>query len=136
MALDTMPRHEFPQKVRKAAIERAGDRCEAVGIRWGHEPGRRCTAILSQTKVELDHWPLGAHAEGSGTLDNCVVCCRACNQYAANHTDKAVEAKIKRVRIKHGIDPAKRLRPKPKLSNRGFDKTKSRKFNGQVIDRR
>jgi len=40
------------------------------------------------------------------------------------------------VRIKHGIDPAKRLRPKPKLSNRGFDKTKSRKFNGQVIDRR
>lgn len=112
-----MTRHEFSRAVRNAARERSGGVCEAAGARYGYAPGQRCTAILSQTKVEFDHWPLGAHADGSNTLENCVCACRRCNQYAANHTDKAVEAKIKRVRRKHHLDPDTR-KPRKKILSR------------------
>lgn len=122
-----MVRHNFSQKTRNAAIARAGDRCEAIGPRYSLEPGERCTAILSQTKVEVDHFPLSAHAEGSNTLENAVACCQRCNQYAANHTDKAVEAKIKRRQKR--IDGTRRPRkpiPTPakhKWPSRPFEKS-------------
>lgn len=114
-------RHEFSPKIKRLALERSGGRCEATGERYGLEPGERCNADLSVTGAEHDHYPLGAHAEGSNTLENDVVCCPACNQYAANHTDKAVEAKIKRVRRKHGLDPDTR-KPRPRMKSRGFQK--------------
>lgn len=117
-----MTRHEFSDTIKKAARERSGGVCEAAGTRYGYASGQRCTAILSQTKVEFDHWPLGAHADGSNTLENCVCACRRCNQYAANHTDKAVEAKIKKVRKKHGLDPIRRKPPKP-IAARPFPKS-------------
>jgi hypothetical protein len=88
-------RHEFPPSVKKAALERSGGRCEAIGPRWGHPPGIRCNADLAVTGAEHDHYPLGAHAEGSNTLENDVVCCPPCNQFAANHSDKQREQKIK-----------------------------------------
>jgi predicted ATPase len=106
-------RHEFPAAVCRAADARANGRCEATGPRYGLAEGVRCNADLASEGKERDHYPLGAHAEGSETLDNCVVCCRRCNQYAANHTDKAAEARIKRVRRKHGLDPDTR---KPRKS--------------------
>ncbi len=90
-------RHNFSLKTKKAARMRSGGVCEAVGTRYGYAPGERCTAILSETSVEFDHYPLGAHAEGSNTLENCVCACKRCNQWAANHTDKRIEAKIKRI---------------------------------------
>lgn len=128
-------RLEFGAKVKREALVRAAGRCEATGPRWGHAPGVRCNADLAVTGVQHDHWPLGAHAEGSNTIENDVVCCPACNQFAANHTDKAVEAKIKRVRRKHGLDPDNR-KPRPKMRSRSFDKgvkTKwpTRKFNNR-----
>jgi hypothetical protein len=113
-------RHEFPAKIKRAALERSGGRCEAVGPRWGHLPGVRCNADLAATGVQHDHYPLGAHAEGSNTLENDVVCCPRCNQWAANHTDKAVEAKIKRVQRKHGTRPdTRKHKPKP-IRSQGF----------------
>lgn len=112
-------RHEFKASTKKAARMRSGGVCEARGARYGFEPATRCTVILSETKVEFDHYPLGAHAEGSNTLENCVCTCQRCNQYAANHTDKAAEAKIKRRRKKAGLDPITR-KPKQPIRSRGF----------------
>lgn len=115
---------------------RSGGVCEARGTRYGFAPETRCTAILSETAVEFDHYPLGAHADGSNTLENCVCTCRRCNQYAANHTDKAVEAKIKRVQRKHGRRPDTR-KPRPKIKSPGFRKggpkqiIRSRGFGGK-----
>lgn len=114
-----MTRHNFSPAVKKAALERAGWRCEAIGPRYGLPPGERCNADLRVTGVEHDHYPLGAHAEGSNTLENDVACCPAHNQYAANHTDKSVEAKIKRVQRKHGRRPDTR-KPRPKIKSLGF----------------
>lgn len=112
-------RHNFGTSVKEAARERSGGVCEAVGLRYGYAPGTRCTAILSETAVEFDHYPLGAHAEGSNTLENCVCTCKRCNQHAANHTDKAAEARIKRVRKKHGLDPTTR-KPRKPIQSKGF----------------
>lgn len=130
-----MTRHEFSPKVKRAALVRAGGRCEAIGPRWGHEPGVRCGADLAITGVQHDHYPLGAHAEGSNTLENDVVCCPACNQYAANHTDKATEAKIKRVRRKHGIDPDHR-KPRPKMKGRSFQRGARQKIPSRPFPKR
>jgi hypothetical protein len=117
-------RHEFPRSVKDAARARSGGRCEAIGPRYGHLAGERCTAVLGQTGIQYDHWPRGAHDPhpDTRTLGNCTACCPACNQYAANHTDKAVEAKIKRVQILHGLREPKRKPPKP-IPSRGFRKS-------------
>jgi hypothetical protein len=112
-------RHNFSKKVKDAALARSGGRCEAVGPRYGLPEGVRCNADLNQTGVEYDHWPLGAHAEGSDTLENCNATCPRCNQFAANKFDKTREAKIKRVRKKHGLDPPS-TRKKAKIKGRGF----------------
>lgn len=126
-------RHEFSKKTKALVLERAGWRCEATGERYGLRPGERCNADLRVTRAEHDHYPLPAHAEGSNHLDNDVVCCPAHNQYAANRTDKAREAKIKRVRQKHGLDPIRR-KPKPKIKSRPMQSGKrawpKRKFGG------
>lgn len=116
-----MTRHEFSRKTKAAALARSGGRCEATGERYGLKPGERCNAELAVTGVQHDHWPLGAHAEGSNTIDNDVVCCPRCNQWAANHGDKQREQKIKDVRRHHGLDPDKR-KPKPRMRSRGFAK--------------
>lgn len=129
-----MTRHEFSAAVRRAAEARAQGRCEATGPRYGHPPGIRCNADLSVTGKEHDHFPLGAHHPDSATLENDVVCCPSCNQYAANHTDKKVEAKIKRVRRKHGLDPDNR-KPRPRMRSKGFDKTRTRRFDGTIVRR-
>lgn len=110
-------RHNFSGKTKRLALERAGGHCEATGPRYGFALGERCNADLAVTGVQHDHYPLGAHAEGSNTLENDVVCCPRCNQYAANHTDKGTEAKIKRRRQKAGLDPIRR-KPRPKIPNR------------------
>jgi 5-methylcytosine-specific restriction protein A len=113
-------RHEFTAAAIREADERAQGRCEATGQRYGLEPGERCNADLSATGRQRDHFPRGAHDPHpeTRTAANCVVCCPRCNQYAANHTDKAVEAKIKRVRRKHGLEPdtrkPRRKIPRPK----------------------
>lgn len=129
-----MTRHEFPAAVKRAALARSGGRCEAVGERYGLAAAERCLAVLAETGTEYDHYPLGAHHPDSATLENCTACCPAHNQYAANHHDKKVEAKIKRVRRKHGIDPDNR-KPRPRMRSKGFDKTRTRKLNGQVVPR-
>lgn len=117
-------RHEFSRKVRRQAEERAGGHCEATGARYGYEPKERCNADLSVTGIEHDHYPLPAHAEGSNTLENDVVCCPRCNRYANNHEDTPREAKMKRVQKKAGrraMDVERTPKAPPKMrGSRGF----------------
>ncbi len=112
-------RQEFPTSVKRAALERSGGLCEAVGVRYGYQPGERCQRPVHARRVNYEHYPRGAHDPSPDTrlLSNCTAICPECNQYAANHTDKKVEAKIKRSRRKFGLDPDLR-RPRPKLRSR------------------
>lgn len=112
-------RHNFTAAAKREADARANGRCEATGLRYGLSRGERCNADLAVTGRERDHYPRGAHDPhpDTRTAGNCVVCCPFHNQYAANHTDKAVEAKIKRVRQKHGMDLVRR-KPRPKMKSR------------------
>lgn len=127
-------RHEFSAKVKRAALARSEGRCEAIGSRYGYARGERCTAVLSLTGVQYDHWPLGAHAENSATLENCSATCPRCNQYAANHTDKAVEAKIKRIVRRNG--PVELRKRKAPIRNRGFTQGPKAKWPKQSFPKR
>jgi len=50
--------------------------------------------------------------------------------------DTSIVAKVKRITAKlPGMGPRKRKRPRRKLRSRGFDKSRSRKFSGQVVPR-
>lgn len=122
-------RHEFTAAAIREADARAQGRCEATGERYGLPPGTRCNADLSVTGRQRDHFPRGAHDPHpeTRTAVNCVVCCPRCNQYAANHTDKKVEAKIKRVRRKHGIEPDTR-KPRRKIPQRKNSQWAKRPF--------
>lgn len=130
-----MTRHNFPASVKKTALARAQGRCEATGPRYGLPLGERCNADLSVTGVEHDHFPLGAHHPDSATLENDVVCCPAHNQWAANHFDKAVEAKIKRVRRRAGLEPDRR-KPRRKIKSQGFQKGPKQKIPSRPFQKR
>lgn len=110
-----MPRHEFSQKVKRAARERSGGFCEAIGEVYGLAPGQRCNAPLAGKRVEIDHYPLPATDKGSDTLENAVACCSDCHQHKTSAYDVPMQAKGKRVSDRHlGISK------KPKWGGRGF----------------
>lgn len=129
-------RHEFTAAAIREADARANGRCEATGERYGLPAGVRCNADLAKTGRQRDHYPRGAHDPDpeTRTAGNCVVCCPACNQYAANRTDKRVEAKIKRVRKKHGLEPVTR-KPRPKMRSRGFNKGQHRPMQSRGFEK-
>lgn len=138
-------RHEFSASVKRDAIERSGGRCEAVGERYGLPTGVRCRRMIAKGSVQFDHYPRGAHDPHPDTvsLGNCVATCPACNQHAANHSDKQREQKIKNVAYDHELhharmdrkagldtpDPVaprgRRGRKPPPIRNRGFPKGRS-----------
>lgn len=103
-------RHEFSTKTKRAARERSGGFCEAVGDVYGLEPGQRCNAPLSRG-VEFDHYPVPATERDSDGLENCVACCKTCHSHKTRTFDIPVQAKTKRVSDKHlGVRTKSRLR--------------------------
>ena len=109
-------RYEFGKPVKREALKRSENECEARGVRYGFPAGVRCCASLSKG-TEFDHYPLPAYQPGSNTLENCVVCCPRCNQYANNKEDTPRAAKEKRIQDKHrGI-----TKPKQKIPSRPFN---------------
>jgi hypothetical protein len=102
-------RHNFTAGAIREADARAQGRCEAIGPRYGLAPGERCNADLSVAGRERDHFPRGAHDPHpeTRTAANCVVCCKRCNQFAANHTDKQREQSIKNVSYDEALHRAK-----------------------------
>jgi 5-methylcytosine-specific restriction endonuclease McrA len=111
----TQRRYEFSRKIKQEALKRSGGKCEATGARYGYPDFHRCNRDLA-VSLEFDHYPLPAYQKGSDTLENCIACCKKCNQHAANNTDKTRAAKERRVNDKHlGIK-----RVKQKIQSRGF----------------
>lgn len=106
-----MSRTEFSAKVRKAAWERCGGKCEG------------CTAKLFPGKFAYDHdTPDGLG--GEPTLENCKVLCTACHSTKTHEHDRHIMQKADNIRKKHlGFG-----QPKPKSLWK-------RKMNGQVVKR-
>jgi len=106
-------RHEFSQKVKRQALDRAQGCCEASGPVYGLPAGVRCNGDLSRGK-QIDHYPAPAGDPGSDVLENAVVCCLTCHGFKTRYYDIPVLAKGKRVADKHqGIQ---------RRSGRGFRK--------------
>lgn len=95
-------RYEFSKKIKKAAYERSGGRCEAIGTIYGNRPETRCAAFLGPANVQYDHYPAPATDEGSDTLENCVACCLRCHAMKTANYDIPMQAKGKRIRRKRG----------------------------------
>jgi 5-methylcytosine-specific restriction protein A len=117
--LANLSRHEFSKATKKAALERSGGYCEAIGPLYGLPSGQRCNRPLVALGVEYDHYPLPAHAEDSNTKENCVCACPVCHAFKTANYDIPAEAKIKRVRRAHGLIEDKR-KPKKKIKSKGF----------------
>lgn len=126
-------RYEFSTSTKKAAYAASGGVCMASGPVYGLDHETRCTLILVAGNHEFDHYPLPAHVEGSDGVENCMVVCKLHHSYKTRKFDIPVEAKIKRVHRKHGIDPDRR-KLRPKMRSAGFrkggpkQKIPSRKF--------
>ena len=130
-----MKRHEFSQKTRRLAWERSGGRCEGIvdaDPRAGWRHPDRCNVYLLPGRYIYDHinpdW-----FSGCNKLSNCQVICDYCDHRKTARDIKAI-AKAKRIRRK--ADPATRKRPRRVLRSRGFDKTRTRKFSGEVVPRK
>lgn len=131
-------RYEFSKGVMREALARSGGRCEAMGVAYGLEPGRRCNAVL--VRKEFDHYPLPATMEDSDTLENCVVCCPTCHGHKTRTLDIPVQAKTKRV-----SDRANGIRKAPTMRGAGFPASPRQskastpikpKFEGDILARR
>lgn len=82
-------RREFPAKVRVAAFERAGGRCESCRVK-----------LSPATGVEYDHRIPDA-VGGEPIEANCVVLCRNCHGAKTATGDIPAIAKTKRIRNRH-----------------------------------
>lgn len=102
-----MARREFPRKVKRQAIERAGGHCE------------RCKAILKPGEAEVDH-VLPDALGGEPVLANAQVLCRVCHRGPNGKTQDDVRRirKSDRQRDKH----TGAVRPKQSIQGRGFPK--------------
>lgn len=110
-------RSEFSKATKRAALERSGGRCEAVGELYGLPFGQRCNTPLAKG-WEADHFPIAATEPDCTGLDNCVACCPTCHSYKTRTYDIPAQAKTKRVRDKH-----QGIRKAPSLQSRGFAKS-------------
>lgn len=110
--------HEFSTKVRVAAFQRAGGRCE------------KCKVRLVPGKTEYDH-VIPQEFDGPSTLENCQVICSACHDAKTFKQDIPAIAKSNRIRAKH-IGAYKRSgRPMAGTVASGIKK----KMNGEVVRR-
>lgn len=134
-------RHEFTAAAKREADARAGDRCEATGVRYGLAPGQRCNADLTATGRQRDHYPRGAHDPHpeTRTAGNCVVCCPRCNQYANNKVDTPREAKMKRIAKKPRrlpLDIGRPAKPEPKMRSRNTFGKQTRPLQSRPFPKR
>ena len=89
----------FSKEVKRAALERAGKRCEAIGALYGLPDEMRCNADLSYG-VQFDHYILWANSRDS-TLDNCRAVCPRCHGFKTARHDTPKAAKTVRQRDKN-----------------------------------
>lgn len=107
---------------------------------------QRCGTKLERGKVRDEHLH-ALHLGGGNELSNRALWCLDCTK-PKDAQDKARIAKGKRLRKETGQGPKKQIPSRPFMSmnprgaanfgglkSRGFDKTKTRKFSGQVVSR-
>ena len=110
-------RREFPPRIRAAAFERCGGRCEGCGEK------------VMPKQFAYDH-VLPDWLGGEPTLDNCCVLCNDCHKAKTTKSDIPMIAKTKRVRAKHiGAKVSKRPLPGSRAS--GWKRT----FNNGWVKR-
>lgn len=106
-------RAEFSKKVKRAAWERSGERCEAVGAMYGLPPNQRCNMPLTRG-AEYDHIILDANSHDN-SLENCAAVCIPCHRFKTDKHDTPTAAKTLRQQDKHrGIRSS---RPFPKRAD-------------------
>jgi len=106
-----MARREFPRKVRRQAIERAGGNCE----------NKSCGAVLKTGEAEVDHI-LPCELGGEPILTNAQVLCKTCH--------KAKTAKdVRRVRKsdRQRDKDSGAIRPKQSIRSAPFPRTEKAK---------
>lgn len=98
----------FSKATKRAARERSGEKCEAVGTWYGLEEGQRCNAPLSKG-VEFDHIDLDANSRDN-SLDNAAAVCIPCHRFKTKHRDIPLAAKTLRQQDKDkGIERASQM---------------------------
>lgn len=118
-------RHEFSKQTKRAALERSGGFCEAIGSWYGLQDGQRCNVPLGKG-VQFDHIH-SAENGGDNSLENCCACCVSCHAQKTAKVDIPRAAKTKRMSDKaKGIKKSSRPMPGSKTSK--F----KRKMNGRV----
>lgn len=106
-----MPRREFEKKTKRAALERSGGFCEAVGTWYGLEKDQRCNVPLSHG-VQFDHIDLDANSKDN-SLANCAAVCIKCHQFKTAKIDIPKAAKTVRQQDKHNGIKKSKGRPLP-----------------------
>jgi len=123
---------DFDTATKRAAADRSQGRCEC----------HRMTADIrgafpiecDRVAAEFDHIKAIALG-GKGTLANCAHICTPCHKIKTA-LDKAAMAKRHRHDVNKDRKPKTRTRAKGQpMPSRGFDKTKTRGFDGIVRDR-
>ena len=110
--------HEFSRKVKVAAFERAGGRCE------------KCTARLVPGKFRFDH-RLPLALGGESTLDNCQCVCTSCDAPKTYGQDIPAIRKADRAQARHIGAKTRSRSPLPG----GRDSKFKRKLDGTVVPR-
>lgn len=87
-------RREFTKSVKRAALDRAGNRCEAIGPWYGLPEGQRCNADLGYG-VQFDHVVLDANSKDN-SLENCAAVCIKCHRHKTATHDTPLAAKTLR----------------------------------------
>jgi 5-methylcytosine-specific restriction enzyme A len=115
----------FTKATKRAALQRSGKKCEAIGKLYGLIPDARCEAPLGYG-FEFDH-VLATSNGGDDSLENCAVVCRPCHAFKTAKHDTPRAAKTVRQRDKHnGIKP-RYSRPVPGSKASGLRKRLSGK---------
>lgn len=120
-----MSRNEFTKPTKRAALKRAGGRCEAVGRWYGLPSGQRCEAPLSHG-VEFDHVDLDANSHDA-SLANCAAVCPKCHGFKTRTRDIPIAAKTLRQQ-----DKAAGIRKRSTMPGSRKSKFK-RKMDGTVV---
>jgi len=90
---------EFSKEIKRQALKRAKNQCEASGPRYGLKVGERCPAPLSRGLI-FDHDDPEANSKNA-SLENCRCICLICNRFKTDKTDIPMIAKTVRQRDKN-----------------------------------
>lgn len=117
-------RQEFSKLVKRQAVIRSDQKCEASGALYNLPNDQRCNAPLSKG-VNFDHFILASEG-GEATLENCRAVCIPCHKWKTANVDTPKAAKIKRVSDKHlGIKKTKQKIPSRGFNPPRYDNTKN-----------